>query len=202
MRWPPSAEAVPGGGANQGGLRAFCWQQLGKLNPLFLKGDLGGTLWHLHTTGQVEIITIQVTVQSQIQHASPNLFSTMSLPVSWMPVNSPTRVFFFLNKFIYLFFGCIGSSLLHAGFLQLQQAGASLCCGARALGAQASVVVARRLQSAGSVVVVHGLSCSAVCGIFLDQGSNPCPLHWQVDSQPLCYQGRPQLPYSCIPLCC
>ena len=37
-------------------------------------------------------------------------------------------------------------------------------------------------RHAGSVVVVHGLSCSAACGIFLDQGSNPCPLHWQADS--------------------
>ena len=27
----------------------------------------------------------------------------------------------------------------------------------------------------GSVVVVHRLSCSAACGIFLDQGSNPRP---------------------------
>ena len=45
-----------------------------------------------------------------------------------------------------------------------------------------SVVVAHGLQSTGSVVVVHGLSCSAACGIFPDQGSNPCPLHWQVDS--------------------
>ena len=26
--------------------------------------------------------------------------------------------------------------------------------------------------------MVHGLSCSAACGIFPDQGSNPCPLHW------------------------
>ena len=26
-----------------------------------------------------------------------------------------------------------------------------------------------------SVVVAHGLGCSAACGIFLDQGSNPCP---------------------------
>ena len=33
-----------------------------------------------------------------------------------------------------------------------------------------------------SVVVAHRLSCSAACGIFPDQGSNPCPLHWQVDS--------------------
>ena len=32
----------------------------------------------------------------------------------------------------------------------------------------------------GTVVVAHGLSCPAVCGIFLDQGSNLCPLHWQV----------------------
>ena len=45
-----------------------------------------------------------------------------------------------------------------------------------------SVVVARGLYSTGSIVVAHRLSCSAACGIFLDQGSNPCPLHWQADS--------------------
>ena len=28
------------------------------------------------------------------------------------------------------------------------------------------------------------------CGIFLDQGSNLCPKHWQVDSRPLAHQGR------------
>ena len=54
-----------------------------------------------------------------------------------------------------------------------------------------SVVVAHGLQNAGSVVVAHGLSCSAACGIFPDQGSNLCPLHWQVDSQPLRHQGSP-----------
>ena len=43
----------------------------------------------------------------------------------------------------------------------------------------------------GSVVVVHGPSCSAACGIFPDQGSNLCPLHWQADSQPLRHQGSP-----------
>ena len=37
-------------------------------------------------------------------------------------------------------------------------------------------------RRAGSVVVAHGPSCSAACGIFPDQGSNPCPLHWQADS--------------------
>ena len=43
----------------------------------------------------------------------------------------------------------------------------------------------------GSVVVAHGPSCSVACGIFPDQGSNPCPLHWQADSQPLRHQGSP-----------
>ena len=32
-------------------------------------------------------------------------------------------------------------------------------------------------RRAGSVVVAHGPSCSAACGIFPDQGSNPCALH-------------------------
>ena len=34
-------------------------------------------------------------------------------------------------------------------------------------------------RRAGSVIVAHGPSRSAACGIFPDQGSNPCPLHWQ-----------------------
>ena len=46
-------------------------------------------------------------------------------------------------------------------------------------------------RRAGSVVVAHGPSCSAACGIFPDQGSNPCLLHWQADSQPLRHQGSP-----------
>ena len=33
-----------------------------------------------------------------------------------------------------------------------------------------------------SIVVAHRLGCSAAWGIFPDQGSNLCPLHWQADS--------------------
>ena len=40
-------------------------------------------------------------------------------------------------------------------------------------------------------VVVHRLSCSAACGIFLDQGSNLCLLHWQAESSQLSHQGSP-----------
>ena len=39
----------------------------------------------------------------------------------------------------------------------------------------------------------YKLSCSVACGICSDQGSNLCPLHWQVDSSPLSYQGSPTL---------
>ena len=46
-------------------------------------------------------------------------------------------------------------------------------------------------RRAGSVAVAHGPSCSAACGILPDQGSNPCPLHWQADSQPLRHQRSP-----------
>ena len=98
--------------------------------------------------------------------------------------------------FLFCFLAALG---LHccAGFLQLRGAEATLHCDARtshwmaflvaAHGLQAcglqqlwhvgSVVVAHRLQRAGSVFVAHGLSCSAACGIFPDQGLNPCPLH-------------------------
>ena len=46
-------------------------------------------------------------------------------------------------------------------------------------------------RRAGSVIAAHGPSRSVACGIFPDQGSNSCPLHWQADSQPLCHQGSP-----------
>ena len=52
-------------------------------------------------------------------------------------------------------------------------------------------LVEHRLQSAGSVGVVHGFSSSLACGIFLDQESNPCPLPWQANSYPMCHQGGP-----------
>ena len=44
------------------------------------------------------------------------------------------------------------------------------------------------LWSMGSVVVAHGLCCSAACGIFPGQWLNPYLLHWQADSLPLNYQ--------------
>ena len=48
----------------------------------------------------------------------------------------------------------------------------------------------QELQHVGSVVM-HGVSFSTACGIFPDQGLNPCLLHWQVNSLPVSHQGNP-----------
>ena len=48
--------------------------------------------------------------------------------------------------------------------------------------AVASHGAAHGLQSAGSVAVIPGLSCSATRGIVPDGGSNLCPLHCQANS--------------------
>ena len=43
----------------------------------------------------------------------------------------------------------------------------------------ASGVAALRLLSAGSIAVVHRLSCPAACGTVPDQGQNQCSLHYK-----------------------
>ena len=65
----------------------------------------------------------------------------------------------------------------------------SLCAGLSL--SRALLLQSTGSRHTGSVVVAHGPTCSVACGIFPDQGSNPCPLHWQADSQPLRHQGSP-----------
>ena len=100
---------------------------------------------------------------------------------------------FFLNKFIYFIYSWLRWVFAAAHWLSLVVASG----GHPSLRyADLSLRWPLFLRStgsrrAGSVVVAHGLSCSAACEIFPDQGSNPCPLHWQADSQPLRHQGSP-----------
>ena len=89
-------------------------------------------------------------------------------------LNDVLYLFLFINLFYLFIFGCIGSLLLRAGFLQLGRAGATLhcsarashrggfsCCRAWALGAWASVAVARGLSSCG----LRALECRlSSCG--------------------------------------
>ena len=90
-------------------------------------------------------------------------------------------------------FGFAGSLLLSRLFFSCSQASrcSGFSCGAWALAHVGSVVVAPRLWSTGSTVVVLGLSCSKACEIFPDQESSLCLLHWQADSLPLSHQGSP-----------
>ena len=99
--------------------------------------------------------------------------------------------------FAQIFSSCRELGLLFIVVLRLLQV-ASLVAERGLQGSWASVVVGHRLGGwslwaleCGSVVVVHGLSCLEAGGIFLDQGSNPCPLHWQADSYPLYHQESP-----------
>ena len=104
-------------------------------------------------------------------------------------------VHFFLIYFIYLFIyfwlcwvfvSVRGLSLVVAsgGHSSLRCAGLSL--------SRPLLLWSTGSRRAGSVVVARGPSCSAACGIFPDQGSNPCPMHWQADSKLLRHQGSPR----------
>ena len=100
---------------------------------------------------------------------------------------------FFFFKFIYLFYLWLcwvfvsvrGPSLVVAigGHSSSRCAGLSL--------SWPPLLRSTGSRRTGSVVVAHGPSRSAACGILPDQGPNPSPLHWQADSQPLRHQGSP-----------
>ena len=100
-------------------------------------------------------------------------------------------------KFIYLFYFCLCWVFVSVRGLSLVVASgdhsSSWCVGLSL--SRPLLLWSTSSRRAGSVVVAHGPSCSVACGIFPDQGSNPCPLHWQADSQPLRHQGSPGISY-------
>ena len=122
-----------------------------------------------------------------------------------------------MYKFI---LGCARSSVLHGVSLDMESrdcsldlvhglliAVASLVAELRLQGTWASVDAALRLSSVSpglqrtvSIVVANWLSCSVARGIFPDQGSNQCLLHWQTDSLPLSHQESPLIVFLSVPL--
>ena len=92
--------------------------------------------------------------------------------------------FFFICLFLkinQLISGCAGSCCN----ARTSHCGSASCCG---------------VQAHGFIIVASGLSCPEAGGIFLDQGQNPCPLHWQADSYPLLLQ-EVQVIYSLSVIC-
>ena len=73
------------------------------------------------------------------------------------------------NFFVYLIFGCTGSSLLHMGLLYLQQVGVSLHCGAAAFHCGG-------FSCCGAWALEHGLSsCGTLTYLPLDMWNLPGP---------------------------
>ena len=91
---------------------------------------------------------------------------------------------------VFLWLQCSGSSLQWLLLLwSAGSRGAGLCSVVRGRGSYGSQAL-----STGSVVGAHGFTCPLACRISLDQGSNPCLLHWQAGSLPLYHQGSPLHP--------
>ena len=76
---------------------------------------------------------------------------------------------FLEDVFAYLFLLALGCHCFSLAFSRFGDQGSS-------------PVVRGFLIAIAALVGVHGLSYSMACGIFLDQGSNLCPLPWQMDS--------------------
>ena len=103
--------------------------------------------------------------------------------LSWKNVqyllSFPIRLFFFLNGiylFIYFWLGWVFVSVRGLSLVVASGGHSSSWCVGLSLS-RPLLLRSTGSRCAGSVVVAHGPSCSAACGIFPDQGSNPCPLH-------------------------
>ena len=95
--------------------------------------------------------------------------------------------------FIYLFMAVLGLRFCARAFSVAASGGHS---SSRCEGLSLSrplLLQSTGSRCAGSAIVAHVPSCFAARGILPDQGPNPCPLHWQADSQPLRHQGSPKI---------
>ena len=110
-----------------------------------------------------------------------------SSSVTWAVDLLFPNVTFFLSFLILFSFGCSGSSLLRGFSLVAASRGYSSlrCVGFSSRWLLLFWSTGSRYSGFNSCMgsaVAHGFSCSTACGIFPDQGSDPCTLYWQVDS--------------------
>ena len=121
--------------------------------------------------------------------------STNLTNIYYAPVICQTLFFFFflifIFFFIYFWLCCVFVSVRGLSLVAASGGHSSSRCAGLSL-LWPLLLRSTGSRRAGSAVVVHGPSCFAPCGIFPDQGSNLCPLHWEADSQPLHHQGSPQ----------
>ena len=100
-------------------------------------------------------------------------------------------LFFLIFIYLYLFLAVLALRFCARAFSSCGKRGPLFIAVRGPLTVAPLLLRSTSSRCAGSAVVAHGPSCSTTCGIFPDQGSNPSPLHWQADSQPLRHQGSP-----------
>ena len=84
--------------------------------------------------------------------------------------------FFKIYLFIYFWLCCVFVSVRELSLVAASGGHSSSRCAGLSLS-WPLLLWSTSSRRAGSVIVAHGPSCSAACGILPDQGSNPCPLH-------------------------
>ena len=162
-----------------------------------------GIWWDVFSVQNPTLIILLSCVPDKIKYFWASVFTYLcrgiKTTIYWEQTCTKHKLFFFsknfFKKFIYLFY-----LWLCWVFVSLRGLSLVAASGGHSSSWCAGLSLSRPLllwstgsRRAGSVVVAQGSSCSAACGIFPDQGSNPCPLHWQADSQPLRHQGSPKL---------
>ena len=124
-----------------------------------------------HPSNRISCCSSNITLERSVVPLS--CFCILASSLLQVSIFLFTQNFPYINVFTYLFgvFVAVhGLSLVavFGGYSLVGGAGDShcggfSCCGVRAVGAWASVVS------------LNGLRCPTACGIFPDQGSNPCP---------------------------
>ena len=116
--------------------------------------------------------------------------------LTWEPARGAT-FFFFNYLFICLWLCWVFVSVRGLSLVAASGGHSSSRCAGLSLS-RPLLLRSTGSRRAGSVIVAHGPSRSAACGIFADQGANPCPLRWQADSQPPRHQGSPGAIMCCL----
>ena len=105
--------------------------------------------------------------------------------------NAQEKALFFFHLFLIF---CTTQNFLYVAFFL------SCLCWVFAVGLR--LLLLRSMGSlAGTQKLWHtGFIAPTAYGIFLDQRSNPCPLHWKAGPQPLNHQGSPSVQLSSVQL--
>ena len=166
-----------------------------------LKNEKKNTCWVDLT---IILIIIIIKLEKLVSHIRIIVFNPKE---NMTQITTPSTEYFhfILNLRYYTihFFFCIFNTMIYSLNIFIFGCTGSLCCMQAFFSCNKQVLLSGcgglashcsgfSLWSMGSMctasVVVCGLRCSVACWIFLDQGSNLNPLHWQADSQQLDHQ--------------